>query len=164
MEKSSIARWVVICLAIGALLYGFYHLFTYKSTNTISESLDSTESENSNNSMENTSNAMAGLKVTVLQEGSGAMANSGDTVTVNYLGTLADGTKFDSSYDHGTPFSFQLGAGTVIKGWDFGVLGMKVGEKRKLEIPSDLGYGPDGYGLIPGNATLIFEVELLNVN
>ncbi|MCX6704120.1 MAG: FKBP-type peptidyl-prolyl cis-trans isomerase [Candidatus Woesebacteria bacterium] len=80
------------------------------------------------------------------------------------MGTLADGTKFDSSYDRGTPFSFNLGAGEVIQGWDQGVAGMNAGGKRKLTIPPSLGYGAQGIpGVIPGGATLIFEVELLKV-
>ena len=105
------------------------------------------------------------LKIEDLRLGTGAEAVNGKTVTVNYSGTLTNGTKFDSSYDRGTPFSFTLGAGEVIKGWDLGVAGMKVGGKRKLTIPSDLGYGSRGAGAdIPPNATLIFEVELLEVN
>jgi FKBP-type peptidyl-prolyl cis-trans isomerase len=104
------------------------------------------------------------LGIEDLVEGTGDMAISGKKVSVNYLGTLTDGTKFDSSYDRGTPFSFNLGAGEVIAGWDQGVVGMKVGGKRKLTIPSSLGYGPNGIpGTIPGGATLIFEVELLQV-
>jgi len=95
--------------------------------------------------------------------GTGETAVAGKKVTVNYVGTLTDGTKFDSSYDRGTPFSFSLGAGEVIEGWDQGVAGMKVGGKRKLTIPSSLGYGPQGIGAIPGGATLVFEVELLAV-
>lgn len=96
--------------------------------------------------------------------GTGTTAVVGKKVTVNYVGTLTDGTKFDSSYDKGTPFSFNLGAGEVIQGWDQGVTGMKVGGKRKLTIPSSLGYGPQGVpGVVPGGATLIFEVELLKV-
>ncbi|MDP4001774.1 MAG: FKBP-type peptidyl-prolyl cis-trans isomerase [bacterium] len=98
--------------------------------------------------------------------GTGAVAQAGQTVSVQYTGTLADGKKFDSSYDHGTePFSFQLGAGQVIKGWDEGVAGMKVGGKRILVIPPSLGYGSQdvGNGLIPPNSTLIFEVELVGV-
>jgi len=96
--------------------------------------------------------------------GTGDTAVAGKKVTVNYVGTLTDGTKFDSSYDRGTPFSFNLGAGEVIQGWDQGVAGMMVGGKRKLTIPSSLGYGPQGIpGAIPGGATLIFEVELLSV-
>lgn len=88
---------------------------------------------------------------------------AGKTVSVNYTGTLTDGTKFDSSYDRNQPFDFQLGAGQVIKGWDQGVAGMKVGGKRKLVIPPGLGYGAQANGKIPANSTLIFEVELLSV-
>ena len=99
-----------------------------------------------------------------LEVGSGDEATPGQTVVVHYRGTLEDGLQFDASYDRGTPFSFPLGAGRVIKGWDEGVQGMKVGGKRKLVIPSDLGYGARGAGgVIPPNATLIFEVELLEV-
>jgi FKBP-type peptidyl-prolyl cis-trans isomerase len=106
-----------------------------------------------------------GMKVEILKEGIGVEAKNGDKVTVDYVGTLEDGTKFDSSIDRGTPFSFSLGVGQVIKGWDLGVLGMKVGEKRKLTIPYDLGYGENGYPpVIPVKATLIFEVELLGIN
>ena len=104
------------------------------------------------------------LKIEDITVGSGLEAVSGKTVTVNYLGTLVNGTKFDSSYDRGTPFSFTLGAGEVIKGWDLGVAGMKVAGKRRLTIPSELGYGARGAGTdIPPNATLVFEVELLGV-
>lgn len=96
-------------------------------------------------------------------EGTGAEAVAGKTVSVNYTGTLTDGTKFDSSYDRNQPFSFVLGAGEVIKGWDQGVAGMKVGGKRKLVIPPSLGYGAQANGKIPANSTLVFEVELLDV-
>jgi len=107
-----------------------------------------------------------GMKVEILKEGTGEASKSGDKITVNYVGTLEDGTKFDSSIDRGTPFSFNLGAGEVIKGWDLGGVGMKVGEKRKLTIPPSLAYGETGTpgGPIPPNATLIFEVELLGIN
>lgn len=104
------------------------------------------------------------LKIEILTEGSGAVAASGNIVSVHYTGALEDGTKFDSSMDRGEPFVFQLGGGMVIKGWEQGLLGMKVGEKRKLTIPSSLGYGQTGVGPIPPNATLIFEVELLGIN
>jgi len=105
-----------------------------------------------------------GLKIQDLVVGTGQEVEAGDTVQVHYTGWLTDGTKFDSSVDRGQPFVFQLGAGQVIKGWDQGVAGMKVGGKRRLEIPPSLGYGSRGAGdAIPPNATLIFEVQLLAV-
>jgi FKBP-type peptidyl-prolyl cis-trans isomerase FkpA len=106
----------------------------------------------------------SGLQYIDLIVGTGATAQAGQTVTVHYTGWLENGKKFDSSVDRGQPFSFPLGAGRVIKGWDEGVQGMKVGGKRKLIIPSNLGYGARGAGgVIPPNATLIFEVQLLGV-
>jgi FKBP-type peptidyl-prolyl cis-trans isomerase len=106
----------------------------------------------------------SGLQYQILKEGSGTAALSGKKVSVHYTGWLIDGKKFDSSVDRGQPFQFQLGAGQVIKGWDEGVAGMKIGEKRKLTIPSSLGYGERGAGgAIPPNATLVFDVELLGV-
>jgi len=106
----------------------------------------------------------SGLKYIDQAVGTGDVAVAGKTVSVHYTGWLENGKKFDSSVDRGQPFSFPLGAGRVIKGWDEGVQGMKVGGKRKLTIPSDLGYGSRGAGgVIPPNATLIFDVELLAV-
>jgi len=106
----------------------------------------------------------SGLKYIDQAVGAGDVAVAGKTVSVHYTGWLENGKKFDSSVDRGQPFSFPLGAGRVIKGWDEGVQGMKVGGKRKLTIPSDLGYGSRGAGgVIPPNATLIFDVELLAV-
>jgi len=95
--------------------------------------------------------------------GTGAEAVAGKSVTVNYVGTLTNGTKFDSSYDRNQPFTFTLGGGQVIKGWDEGVVGMKVGGKRKLVIPPSLGYGDHAMASIPANSTLVFEVELVSV-
>jgi FKBP-type peptidyl-prolyl cis-trans isomerase len=113
---------------------------------------------------QNSEQKMDQVKIEVLKEGTGEVSKNGDSLTVHYTGTFEDGSKFDSSVDRGTPFTFTLGAGQVIKGWDQGMLGMKVGEKRKLTIPYSLGYGEDGYGPIPPKATLIFEVELLKIN
>ena len=107
----------------------------------------------------------SGLKYEDLVEGEGDTAAAGKQVTVHYTGWLTDGRKFDSSLDRNDPFRFHLGAGQVIRGWDEGVAGMKVGGKRKLTIPPHLGYGVHGAGgVIPPNATLVFEVELLAVS
>jgi FKBP-type peptidyl-prolyl cis-trans isomerase FkpA len=104
------------------------------------------------------------LHIETTRKGEGATAMNGKRVSVHYTGTLTDGTVFDSSIPRGAPFAFTLGAGQVIKGWDVGLFGMKVGEKRKLTIPPDMGYGADGFpGVIPPNATLIFDVELIAV-
>ena len=104
------------------------------------------------------------LKIETLSEGDGDVAATGMRVTVHYEGRLTDGTVFDSSYSRGQPFNFTLGAGQVIRGWEEGVAGMKIGEKRRLTIPSELGYGERGAGdLIPPNATLVFEVELISL-
>ncbi len=106
-----------------------------------------------------------GLEMEVLKKGHGDACKKGDYVRVHYTGWLLDGKKFDSSVDRKTPFDFALGAGQVIKGWDQGVEGMKIGEKRMLTIPSDLAYGDNGAGgVIPPKATLKFEVELLEIN
>lgn len=106
-------------------------------------------------------NPMDELKIEDLTVGTGAEAKAGDTVTVNYVGTLDNGTKFDSSYDRGEPATFSLNQ--VIKGWQEGIPGMKVGGKRRLIIPASLGYGANAVGSIPPNSTLHFDVELLKV-
>lgn len=106
----------------------------------------------------------SGLQYEDLVDGQGATAQAGSTVSVHYTGWLENGTKFDSSLDRGEPFTFTLGTGMVIPGWDEGVAGMKVGSKRKLVIPPQLAYGASGAGgVIPPNATLVFEVELLEI-
>ena len=105
----------------------------------------------------------SGLSYEILTEGNGAQPQAGQKVVVHYTGWLTDGTKFDSSVDRGQPFSFLLGKGQVIQGWDEGVALMKVGDKRKLTLPPQIAYGAAGVGPIPGNATLVFEVELLGI-
>jgi len=130
---------------------------TKKSTETTTESSTAPSSE--------AAKSDAGLQIENIKEGSGTEAVSGKQIAVHYTGTLTDGKKFDSSLDRGQPFKFTLGAGQVIRGWDLGFAGMKVGGKRKLTIPPALGYGANGAGgVIPPNATLVFEVELLEVN
>jgi FKBP-type peptidyl-prolyl cis-trans isomerase FkpA len=113
---------------------------------------------------DSTTTTASGLKYEDIKQGSGEVATAGRNVSVHYTGWLTDGKKFDSSKDRGQPFDFPLGGGRVIKGWDEGVQGMKVGGIRKLTIPPDLGYGSRGAGgVIPPGATLVFEVELLKV-
>lgn len=143
-------KYVILAVAVVAVA-ALYFIFDYRN-----KSIDFTQM--------NTGNKQGGLKIETLKDGAGAGAKAGNTVFVHYTGTLTDGRKFDSSLDRGQPFSFQLGAGQVIKGWEEGILGMRVGEKRKLTIPPELGYGERGAGgLIPPNATLIFEVEMLEI-
>ena len=121
-------------------------------------------SDSSKNKMElQTITTPSGLKYIDLVEGTGATPLNGQTVVVHYVGTLDNGQEFDNSRTRNKPISFILGAGKVIKGWDEGLLGMKIGGKRKLVIPPDLGYGSRNVGTIPANSTLIFEVELLEI-
>jgi len=103
------------------------------------------------------------LVVDDVRIGTGAVAKEGDKVTVHYVGTLQDGTRFDSSYDRGEPFFFTVGKGSVIQGWDKGLVGMKVGGQRILVIPGDMAYGNRQVGVIPANATLVFAIELLKI-
>lgn len=131
-------------------------------TNLLAMNPDSADTETTNGEVVTTP---SGLKYIDIKEGNGAMPQSGQTAVVHYTGTLENGTKFDSSRDRNRPFSFKLGVGQVIKGWDEGVATMKVGGRRQLIIPPELGYGSRGAGgVIPPNATLIFDVELLRIS
>ncbi len=149
--KSLIIKIIITIIAISAIFYGGNYLI--KKTDLISTSQPIQQ------------DSAPKPKIEILQEGSGVAAKKGDNVSVHYTGTLENGEKFDSSLDRGQPFQFTLGVGQVIKGWDEGIVGMKTGEKRKLTIPPELGYGAEGVsGKIPPNSTLIFEVELLKIN
>mgnify|MGYP003473094923 FL=1 len=131
---------------------------------TVTETIETVQTENTNTNKLKTK--MTELKIEDSVVGGGEEAKAGDSVTVHYVGSLTNGTVFDASKNHGNDgFTFTLGAGQVIKGWDMGVAGMKVGGKRKLSIPSALAYGDQavGGGLIPANSDLIFEVELIKV-
>jgi|SRR3989344_922514 len=157
MKKLSQTQWIAVVVALGAVGYIFFLGGSLNNvTSNLSQSGAATMSEN--NSANQTT-----LVVQDSTVGTGAEAMAGKVVTVNYVGTFQDGTKFDASADHGEPFSFTLGAGEVIKGWDQGVAGMKIGGKRVLIVPPELGYGDRQVGPIPPNSTLIFAVELLKV-
>lgn len=143
------STYLFIFLLLVALGYGVYYFSGNETTMNITESkLDV---------------GIKGLSITDVMEGKGAAAQKGDTVIVHYIGKLENGTEFDSSYNRGIPFSFVLGEGSVIEGWERGLEGMKVGGVRRLVIASDLAYGERGVGSIPANATLVFEISLLDV-
>ncbi|XP_074114104.1 peptidyl-prolyl cis-trans isomerase Fkb14 isoform X1 [Cotesia typhae] len=130
---------------------------------TVTQSLASNENNSNNNDNNIKSNELK-VETLFVPEGCTVKSKKGDHLTMHYTGTLTDGAKFDSSFDRDSPFSFQLGVGQVIKGWDQGLVDMCVGERRKLTIPPELGYGDRGAGnVIPGGATLLFEVELINI-
>lgn len=161
MNKITILLIIVLILIAAGLIYyfGFYQKKNMeeekKITNQAAERLKMKQV---------LSPAIPAVKIEILENGSGKAAKNGDTVVVHYTGTLENGTKFDSSLDRGTPFSFVLGAGQVIAGWEQGILGMQVDEKRKLTIAPELAYGDAGAGsVIPAKATLIFEVKLLEI-
>ncbi|MHB8674706.1 MAG: FKBP-type peptidyl-prolyl cis-trans isomerase [Candidatus Limnocylindrales bacterium] len=147
---------IIIAVIVLAVLWGIYLVVA---------NMQSSGQQPQSQTGQSNSPDMQGMKVTVLKEGTGTPVKNGDIVKVNYIGTLQDGTKFDSSYDRKIPFTFTLGAHQVIKGWDLGVLGMKLGEKRQLVIPPALAYGQSGIPIvIPKNATLTFQIELLQIS
>ena len=148
IPQKSIALFIVILFAVAGLASGRDDYSTYSPTKV--------------NGKPKTT--LSGVEYWDIAVGTGATAVSGKTVGVHYTGWLTDGTKFDSSVDRNDPFSFVLGTGQVIQGWDEGVAQMKVGDKARLTIPPEKAYGKDGYpGAIPPNATLVFEVELLSI-
>ena len=166
VTSTSIAVALALAVATGFFLISSPStLFDSASSQSVLN-LDQTASTTvtTTSSMEPVSEVPTELTITDTVIGSGVEATPGSTVTVNYVGALTDGTVFDASANHGQPFAFQLGAGQVIRGWDEGIVGMKVGGKRTLIIPASLAYGNQAVGgVIPANATLMFEVELLGV-
>lgn len=141
-------KTILILIILMIVVFGFNHFFPVSE-----EDYEHQEQEED-------------LKIEVLQEGEGEAIQQGDAALVHYTGTLESGEQFDSSWSRGEPLRFILGAGHVIEGWEQGILGMKIGERRKLTIPPELGYGASGVpsGGIPPNAVLIFEVELMGIN
>lgn len=160
-------RNLLVPIAVLLVIIGLIWFFSYKPAE--APIIKSEEKVLNNDNKMQEINTTEGLKIKVLTEGSGAEAKAGDTVLVHYTGKLMDGTVFDSSIPRGEPAEFPIGVGYVIKGWDIGVVGMKIGEKRELTIAPELAYGkagitqPNGIVVIPENATLIFEVELVAV-
>jgi FKBP-type peptidyl-prolyl cis-trans isomerase len=156
----------IAIIVVIVVIVGFFFLFAnpfagspVDPLNTLTEGVDVESNE-----IDMNDNEVEGVEIQVLVEGEGEVSKSGDLLTVHYTGGFQDGTVFDTSLSEGRePFRFLLGAGQVIPGWEQGVLGMKVGERRLIIIQPELGYGPDDYGPIPGGSVLVFEVELLSI-
>jgi len=166
MNKSVIPFLVV---TLGAVLLFIFLLSSSGSTSdnadtAAEDSVETTDNINSTDDEDMDVQDFDAFKIDVTKEGEGAAAKEGDTVTVHYTGTLSDGTKFDSSVDRGEPFSFTLGEGRVIQGWEEGLLGAQAGQEMTLTIPSDMGYGEFGSPpVIPPSAGLIFEIEVIGI-
>lgn len=157
---------IIIIVGVCAVLALSIYFLVTPQTGTIADSVQSSVFNNSNSGEDVSGPAGENKKMKIIDEtiGTGNAVKSGDTVRVHYRGTLENGTEFDSSYKRNEPFSFTVGAGQVIQGWEQGLVGMQVGGKRKLTIPPELGYGAQGAGaIIPPNATLIFEIELIEI-
>lgn len=155
MKSSNLIINIILIIVFVSLMY-----FVVQAVSNTGNDDSKTE-----NITDSDSNEMEKVNIEILKEGEGEVSKVGDTLTVHYTGTLEDGTKFDSSVDRGTPFQFTLGNHSVIEGWEQGMLGMKVGEIRKLHIPYELAYGEGGYPpIIPERANLYFEVELLSID
>jgi peptidylprolyl isomerase/FKBP-type peptidyl-prolyl cis-trans isomerase FkpA len=150
MKKLTQKEWIAVSVSV--FVVGFFFIF--------GQSVISLFTPSQTNTMNILTN---GMTIVDTEIGTGAEAVSGKTVSVEYTGKFTDGRVFDSSIPRGTPFSFVLGAGQVILGWERGIVGMKVGGSRTLTVPPELGYGPQDYGPIPGNSTLMFEVKLVDV-
>jgi peptidylprolyl isomerase/FKBP-type peptidyl-prolyl cis-trans isomerase FkpA len=174
MKKEFINNLILTITFVVIFVVAVYFLFTYGlgSEDTVIVNNQDTIEENSleeNNNLiednleENNMDTTKQVIIETLIEGQGEESKKGDTLVVHYTGTFENGEKFDSSLDRGESFSFILGQGMVIEGWEQGMLGMKAGEKRKIFIPYELGYGEFDYGPIPGKSNLIFEVELLEI-
>ncbi len=174
MEKLSQKEWITLGVGIGIiiiLIIAGKVLFAGPSENATSQAMDQSHNTSQQSQTGSTSAAVQGtnvssdskIQIIEVKQGTGAEAVDGKTVSVHYTGTFQNGQKFDSSLDRGKPIDFVLGKGMVIKGWDIGLKGMKVGGKRHLIISPEYGYGPQDYGPIPGNSTLIFDVELVAV-
>jgi len=176
MISSASKRFIIVGLIVILAISGYYFFLKKSDTKTKDDLAQKLNNETKNqtaydingdkNLNVNTSpqsQSQNGLKIEILKEGEGRQITSGETAVVNYSGRLITGQEFDSSYKRGTPFSFVLGKGEVIRGWDMGILGMRVGEKRRLTISPELGYGNRDLGVIPPNSTLVFEVELLEI-
>ncbi|MCX6718315.1 MAG: FKBP-type peptidyl-prolyl cis-trans isomerase [Candidatus Staskawiczbacteria bacterium] len=153
---------IILAIVLIIIAVGFYILIMPKANPVQAPAPAQSQNQNTQTPA---SYDIQGMKVEILKEGTGEGAKVGDNIVVNYVGTLPDGTKFDSSIDRNQPFPYTLGQNQVIQGWELGLLGMKVGEKRKLTIPPELAYGAAGRPpIIPQNATLIFEIDMLSIN